>query len=815
MSVVGLDVGSQSCYIAVARAGGIETIANEFSDRCTPSVISFGSKNRTIGVAAKNQQITHANNTVSNFKRFHGRTFNDPFIQKEKENLSYDLVPMKNGGVGIKVMYMDEEHLFSVEQITAMLLTKLKETAENNLKKPVTDCVISVPSFFTDAERRSVLDAAQIVGLNCLRLMNDMTAVALNYGIYKQDLPSPDEKPRIVVFVDMGHSAFQVSACAFNKGKLKVLGTAFDPFLGGKNFDEKLVEHFCAEFKTKYKLDAKSKIRALLRLYQECEKLKKLMSSNSTDLPLNIECFMNDKDVSGKMNRSQFEELCAELLQKIEVPLCSLMEQTQLKVEDVSAVEIVGGTTRIPAVKEKIAKFFGKDISTTLNADEAVARGCALQCAILSPAFKVREFSVTDAVPFPISLVWNHDSEDTEGVHEVFSRNHAAPFSKVLTFLRRGPFELEAFYSDPLGVPYPEAKIGRFVVQNVSAQKDGEKSRVKVKVRVNTHGIFTISTASMVEKVPTEENEVSSVETDMECPNQRPPENLDTDANEKKVDQPPEAKKPKIKVVNVELPIEANLVWQLGKDLLNMYIETEGKMIMQDKLEKERNDAKNAVEEYVYEFRDKLCGPYEKFICEQEHQNFLRLLTETEDWLYEEGEDQAKQAYVDKLEELMKIGTPVKVRFQEAEERPKLFEELGQRLQHYAKIAADFRNKDEKYNHIDESEMKKVEKSVNEVMEWMNSIMNAQAKKSLDQDPVVRAHEIKAKVKELNNACEPVVTQPKPKIESPKLERTPNGPNIDKKEEDLEGKNNFGAEPPHQNGECYPNEKSSVNMDLD
>ncbi|XP_022376340.1 heat shock protein 105 kDa isoform X3 [Enhydra lutris kenyoni] len=815
MSVVGLDVGSQSCYIAVARAGGIETIANEFSDRCTPSVISFGSKNRTIGVAAKNQQITHANNTVSNFKRFHGRAFSDPFIQREKENLSYDLVPMKNGGVGIKVMYMDEEHLFSVEQITAMLLTKLKETAENNLKKPVTDCVISVPSFFTDAERRSVLDAAQIVGLNCLRLMNDMTAVALNYGIYKQDLPGLDEKPRIVVFVDMGHSAFQVSACAFNKGKLKVLGTAFDPFLGGKNFDEKLVEHFCAEFKTKYKLDAKSKIRALLRLYQECEKLKKLMSSNSTDLPLNIECFMNDRDVSGKMNRAQFEELCADLLQKIEVPLYSLMEQTQLRVEDVSAVEIVGGTTRIPAVKEKIARFFGKDISTTLNADEAVARGCALQCAILSPAFKVREFSITDAVPFAISLVWNHDSEDTEGVHEVFSRNHAAPFSKVLTFLRRGPFELEAFYSDPQGVPYPEAKIGRFIVQNVSAQKDGEKSRVKVKVRVNTHGIFTISTASMVEKIPTEENEGSSVEADMECPNQKPAENSDTDANEKKVDQPPEAKKPKIKVVNVELPIEANLVWQLGKDLLNMYIETEGKMIMQDKLEKERNDAKNAVEEYVYEFRDKLCGPYEKFICEQDHQNFLRLLTETENWLYEEGEDQAKQAYVDKLEELMKIGTPVKVRFQEAEERPKMFEELGQRLQHYAKVAADFRNNDEKYNHIDESEMKKVEKSVNEVMEWMNNIMNAQAKKSLDQDPVVRAQEIKAKIKELNNTCEPVVTQPKPKIESPKLERTPNGPNTDKKEEDLEGKENFGAEPPHQNGECYPNEKSSINMDLD
>ncbi|KAM4904794.1 heat shock protein 105 kDa isoform 4-T4 [Sylvia borin] len=778
MAVVGFDLGFQGCYIAVARAGGIETVANEFSDRCTPSVVSFGSKNRAIGVAAKNQQITHAHNTVSNFKRFHGRAFSDPFVQKEKEKLSYDLVPMKNGGVGVKVMYMDEEHIFSVEQISAMLLTKLKETAESNLKKPVTDCVISVPSFFTDAERRSLLDAAQIVGLNCLRLMNDMTAVALNYGIYKQDLPAPEEKPRIVVFVDMGHSAFQVSACAFNKSKLKVLGTAFDPFLGGRNFDGKLVDYFCAEIKSKYKLDPKSKVRALLRLYQECEKLKKLMSSNSTDIPLNIECFMNDTDVSGKMNRSQFEELCADLLQRIEMPLLSLMEQTQLKVEDVHAIEIVGGATRIPAVKERIAKFFGKDVSTTLNADEAIARGCALQCAILSPAFKVREFSVTDATPFPISLLWNTEAEDTEGVHEVFSRNHAAPFSKVLTFYRKGPFELEAFYSDPNGVPYPESKIGRYVIQNVAAQKDGEKSKVKVKVRVNTHGIFSVSTASMVEPVKSEECEDVSVETEVEAQDQRPIENfidkniqqenseagtqsqVQTDGqqtsqsppsseppseenkipdvkktNEKKGDQPPEAKKPKIKVKNVELPIEANLVWQLGKDLLNMYIETE------------------------------------------------------------------------------KLGTPIVMRYQEAEERPRLLQELGHRLQYYATIAGEFRNKDEKYIHIDEMEMMKVEKCVSEVVEWMNNAVSAQAKKSLDQDPAVHSSEIKAKLQELNNVCEPVVTQPKPKVDSPK-EENPLSEQSDYKTEDM-GEDDKNSEMPQQNGECHPSDQNTINMDLD
>nr|XP_010300154.1 PREDICTED: heat shock protein 105 kDa isoform X2 [Balearica regulorum gibbericeps] len=719
---------------------------------------------------------------------------------------------MKNGGVGVKVMYMDEEHIFSVEQVSAMLLTKLKETAESNLKKPVTDCVISVPSFFTDAERRSLLDAAQIVGLNCLRLMNDMTAVALNYGIYKQDLPAPEEKPRIVVFVDMGHSAFQVSACAFNKSKLKVLGTAFDPFLGGRNFDGKLVDYFCAEIKAKYKLDPKAKVRALLRLYQECEKLKKLMSSNSTDIPLNIECFMNDTDVSGKMNRSQFEELCADLLQRIEMPLLSLMEQTQLKVEDVTAVEIVGGATRITAVKERIAKFFGKDVSTTLNADEAIARGCALQCAILSPAFKVREFSVTDATPFPISLLWNTEAEDTEGVHEVFSRNHAAPFSKVLTFYRKGPFELEAFYSDPNGVPYPESKIGRYVIQNVAAQKDGEKSKVKVKVRVNTHGIFSVSTASMVEPVKSEDSEDFGVETELEPQDQRPIENS-SDTNEKKGDQPPEAKKPKIKVKNVELPIEANLVWQLGKDLLNMYIETEGKMIMQDKLEKERNDAKNAVEEYVYEFRDKLSGPYEKFVCEKDLQGFSALLTETEGWLYEEGEDEAKQVYVDKLEDLKKLGTPIEMRYQEAEERPKLLEELGHRLQYYATIAGEFRNKDEKYIHIDEMEMMKVEKCVSEVVEWMNNAVSAQAKKSLDQDPAVHSSEIKAKLQELNNVCEPVVTQPKPKVDSPK-EENPLNERSDYKTEDM-GEDDKNSEMPQQNGECHPSDQNTVSMDLD
>lgn len=798
-------MGFQSCYVAVARAGGIETVANEYSDRCTPSFVSFGPRNRSIGAAAKSQVVTNCKNTVQGFKRFHGRAFSDPYVETTQSSLVYDLAQMPNGTTGIKVMYMEEEKLFGIEQVTAMLLSKLKETAESALKKPVADCVISVPSYFTDAERRSVMDAAQIAGLNCLRLMNDTTAVALAYGIYKQDLPAPEEKPRTVVFVDVGHAGYQVSACAFNKGKLKVLGSAFDPELGGKDFDEVLVKHFCEEFAQKYKLDVRSKPRALVRLYQECEKLKKLMSANSSDLPLNIECFMNDIDVSSKLNRAKFEELCAGLLAKVEAPLQSIMEQTRLKKEDIYAVEIIGGASRIPAIKERISKFFGKELSTTLNLDEAVARGCALQCAILSPAFKVREFSITDVVPYPISLKWTSAADEGVSDCEVFPKNHAAPFSKVLTFYRKEPFTLEAYYNNPKALPYPDPTIGQFTIHKVVPQASGESSKVKVKVRVNVHGVFSVSSASLVELLKPGEGE-EPMETDTPAKDEENKMQVDQEAQkaqaddqkeqadkksdtedmetspedkqEKKNDQPPQAKKAKVKTKTVDLPIMNSLQWQLASDALNLFMENEGKMIMQDKLEKERNDAKNYVEEYVYEMRDKLHGVLENFVSEAERDSFSLKLEDTENWLYEEGEDQQKQVYIDKLAELKKLGDPIQSRYIEAEVRPKAFEELGRQIQLYMKVVEAFKAKDELYDHLDELEMVKVEKQVNDAMTWMNNKMNLQSKQSLSQDPAVKVQEIQTKTKELYSACNPVVTKSKPKVEPPKEETAAeqNGP---------------------------------------
>ena len=216
----------------------------------------------------------------------------------------------------------------SLEQVMAMHITYLKSIAEMNLHTKCVDCVMSVPSFMTDSERRAMIDSAQIAGVNVLKLMNDTTAVALAYGLYQTTLPELTEKPHHVVFIDMGYSSLQCSAVSFNKGKLRMLATSYDNNLGGRDFDRVLYEFFCKDFLARYKLDVATNTRARLRLNTECEKLKKLMSSNSSPIPLNIECFMNDVDVSGKMNRTDFEAMSAELLERIKKCMSELLAQS-------------------------------------------------------------------------------------------------------------------------------------------------------------------------------------------------------------------------------------------------------------------------------------------------------------------------------------------------------------------------------------------------------------------------------------------------------------------------------------------------------
>lgn len=827
MSVVGFDVGNESCFVAVARGGGIETIVNEYSDRSTPSVVSFGETTRSIGVEGKTQMIFNLKNTVSQFKRLIGRKFSDPVVLEEKKRLSCQLVERPGDCIGVKVRYLGNEEVFSPEQIMATLLTKLKIISEKELASKVTDCVVSVPCYYTDRQRRAMLDAVSMAGLNCLRLMNDTTAVALAYGIYKQDLPT--DKPRNVVFVDMGHSSVQVSACAFLKGQLKVLATAADPNLGGRNFDEILMDHFVEDFKQRYKLDVSTNAKAGIRLIRECEKMKKLMSANSQEIPMHVECIMEDRDVSGRFKRDEFEEKIASLLLQLEVTLKGLLEKSGLKSADIEAVEVVGGSTRIPVIKSMITKVFEKEVSTTLNADEAVARGCALQCAMLSPTFRVREFAVTDATPYPVVLTWKTQNTEDEGEMEVFAVNHHFPFSKMLTFYRKEPFDLEASYGKNVNLPLKDGFIGRFSIKDVVPSKEGESSKIKVKVRLDIHGVLKVVNASLVEKLavaPEPEEESMEVEGQDEKAKEttddaasensqgtqeagdsqetkadeepmdttaESPESKDqkSDSNNKeseaknakegksKKDNGAPAKKKKQQVKTVELRVETS-VPGLTRAQLQEAIDRECQMIVQDRLEKEKGIAKNAVESYVYNMRGKLYGELEKFITEEAREKFSNLLEETEEWLYEDGENQSKKVYQDKLETLKKVGDPVETRCTESVKRPAAFEELGKSLQQIRKILELCEQKDEKYDHIEEEEIKKVVEAVKAKEEWLNSKWSVQNKLADHEDPAVYASVILSEKKLLEDTCYTILNKPKPK---PKAEPPPPPKEEEKKQD--------------------------------
>jgi heat shock protein 4 len=272
-----------------------------------------------------------------------------------------------------------------------MVLSNLKSIAEGNLNSAVMDCCIGIPVYFTDLQRRAVLDAATIAGLRPLRLFHETTATALAYGIYKTDLPENDQLN--VAFVDVGHASMQVSIVGYKKGQLKMLSHAYDRSLGGRDFDEALFKHFAAKFKEEYKIDVYQNARACIRLRVACEKLKKMLSANP-EAPMNIECLMDEKDVRGFIKRDEFEQISAPVLERVKRPLEKALAEAGLTTEDVHFVEVVGSGSRVPAIIKIITEFFGKEPRRTMNASECVARGCALQCAILSPTFKVREFQV-------------------------------------------------------------------------------------------------------------------------------------------------------------------------------------------------------------------------------------------------------------------------------------------------------------------------------------------------------------------------------------------------------------------------------------
>jgi len=491
--------------------------------------------------------------------------------------------------------------------------------------------------------------------------------------------------------------------------------------------------------------------------------------------------------------------LIAPYTKQIENVLNDVLVSSKWKLEDIYSVEVVGGSTRVPIIKSLIEKVLGKTPNTTLNSDEAVSRGCALQCAILSPTFKVREFSVTDIQPFPIKLRWQTEGDAGEMV--VFPQFHAVPFSKMLTFYRRDSFSVVGEYDGT--APVPDQHIGVFEIGEVRPKEDGSNQKVKVKVRVNLNGVFTVASASLIEKHEVEEEVEVPMDVDQSKEDKKKEDaegkeeeeaaaaaaaadgenaavgedasKSEPSPKEEPMDagEAPKKMEKRIKTVNktIDLPITPVIAGCLSRDKLESAVELEKSFVSQDKQESERINSKNAVEEYIYEIRSKINEELEAFVTEEERSKFSMQLEDAENWLYEDGEDVDKPVYLAKLTDLKGKGDPIKRRKVEYETRPRALEALGRSLQLAMKALDSYKAGEEKYSHIDKAEMEKVERLVGEKREWLDKNTQLLHGLSKTAEPPVGTQSIRNEMTGFEALVNPILNKAKPRVEPPPKEK--------------------------------------------
>jgi heat shock 70kDa protein 1/2/6/8 len=422
-NAIGIDLGTTNSCVGVWQNDHVEIIANDQGNRTTPSIVSFTDKERLIGDAAKTMLSSNTTNTIFDAKRLIGHKFNDPKIKDSMKHLTYD-IKNKDNKPFINVDFKGENKTFSPEEISAMVLTKMKETAEAYLGNKVTDAVITVPAYFNDSQRQATKDAGTIAGLNILRIINEPTAAAIAYGLDKKG------EQNILIF-DLGGGTFDVSLLTIEDGVFEVKATAGDTFLGGEDFDSRIVEHFVQEFKKKNKVDISSNKKSLRRLRTACERAKRTLSTSAT---ATIECdsLYDGIDFNSSITRAKFENICDDLFRKTMKPVEQVLQDAKMSKSQIQEIVLVGGSTRVPKIQELLKDYFGgKELCKSINPDECVAYGAAVQAAILTGVKddKLTDLLLLDVCPLSLGL------ETAGGVMtKLINRNTTIPAKKSQTF---------------------------------------------------------------------------------------------------------------------------------------------------------------------------------------------------------------------------------------------------------------------------------------------------------------------------------------------------------------------------------------------